>query len=275
MNKVLCVSVFIISGIFLIWFILPIINYKVLNPGNVLGIVLCVYLMFWSGFHQKYIEIKQSLCAFQAVKILWKVFNVCAGVFVAYALIISALMVFTAYFTPPTAVHNDAPAIVLGAQVKPWGASAILQQRIDAAVDYMKENPDAKAVVTGGQGSDEPMSEAQCMYENMVKKGINGSRIYREDKATNTKENIKFSYKIIKENNLISIKKNNRNNVAIVTDSFHQLRARIIASKLKSEYSINGGIGSVNSKNGKIGIILYPTYFVREWIAIPFEIIKK
>lgn len=268
MNKVLCVSVFIISGIFLIWFILPIINYRVLNPGNVLGIVLCVYLMFWSGFHQKYIEIKQSLCAFQAVKILWKVFNVCAGVFVAYALIISALMVFTAYFTPPTAVHNDAPAIVLGAQVKPWGPSTLLQQRIDAAVNYLNENPKAKAVVTGGKGKDEPMSEAQCMYENMVKQGIDGNRIFKEDKATNTKENIKFSNRIIKDNNLDK-------NIAIVTDGFHQLRARIIASKLKSEYSINGGIGSVNSKNGKIGIILYPTYFVREWIAIPFEIIKK
>lgn len=261
MNKVFLVPIFIVSAVFLIWFILPIINYRVLNPGNALGIVICLYLMFWSGLNEKYIEIKQSLCSFQAVNILWKVFNICAGVFVAYAAIISVIMVYTAFYTPP---KQNSTAIVLGAQVKPWGPSTLLKQRIDAAVNYMNENPQSKAVVTGGKGNDEPVSEAQCMYENMVKQGIDGNRIYKEDKAVNTKQNIKFSYRIIKDKAL-------NKNITIVTDSFHQLRSRIIINKL----GIKSNISSVNSVNHKVGIICYPTFFVREWIAIPFEIIKK
>ncbi len=261
MNKILCISIFVIALIFLVWFIMPIISYRILNPGNILGITICLYLMFWSGFHQKYLEIKESLCSFTAVNILWKGFNVFACLFVAYAVIVSVFMVYTAYFSPPA---KNSTAVVLGAQVKPWGPSTLLKQRIDASVKYLKENPDSKAVVTGGQGKDEPMSEAQCMYENMVKQGIDGSKIHKEDKATNTKQNLKFSYRIIKDNNL-------NNNMAIVTDSFHQLRARIITKKL----GIKSDIGSINSKNHKVGIIAYPTFFVREWIAIPFEIIKK
>lgn len=271
MSKALCIPIFIIALIFLIWFIIPIISYRVLNPGNIFGIVLCLYLMFWSGLNNKYVEIKNALCSVQAVKILWKGFNVCAVLFVAYAVIVSGLMVYHAFFTKP---EKNATAIVLGAQVKPWGPSKLLQQRIEAAVDYMKENPEAKAVVSGGQGSDEPMSEAQCMYENMVKQGIDKNRIYKEDKSVNTKQNLKFSYRIINDNKLLASNNPESNGIAIVTDSFHQFRARIIASKLKNTYGIKTKLGSVNAKNGRIGITLYPTFFVREWIAIPFEIFK-
>ena len=260
MNKIFLIPIFIISLGFLIWFILPIINYGILNPGNILGIVLCLYLMLWSGLNTKYVEIKHSLCSHQAVQILWRIFNVCAGVFIAYAVIVSVLMVCTAFFSPPA---GNSTAVVLGAQVKPWGPSALLQQRIDAAADFLKENPESAAVVSGGQGKDEPMSEAQSMYENIVKQGVDGSRIYKEDKSVNTKQNIKFSHRIIKENNL-------NEDITIITDSFHQLRARIIANKLK----IRSKISSVNSVNHKIGIICYPTFFVREWIAIPFEFFK-
>ena len=261
MIKILYISIFVIALVFLIWFILPVINYRILNHGNILGIIICLYLMFWSGFHHKYVEIKESLCAYSAVNIIWKGFNVCAVVFAAYAVIVSICMVYTAYFSPPP---DNSTAVVLGAQVKPWGASALLRQRIDASVNYLKENPGVKAVASGGKGKDEPISEAQCIYENMVKQGIDGSRIYKEDKSTNTKQNLKFSYRIIKENNL-------NKNIAIVTDSYHQLRARIITKKL----GIKSEIGSINAKNHKIGIIAYPTFFVREWIAIPIELLKR
>ncbi len=261
MNKILCIIIFIISSAFLLWFILPIIKFGIFNPGNALGITICLYLMFWSGFNEKYAAIKHSLCSIEAVKIIWRIFNVCAGAFVAYAVIVSALMVYTAYFTAPS---NNSTAVVLGAQVKPWGPSALLQQRIDAAVGYLKENPEAKAVVTGGQGKDEIMSEGQCMYDNIIKQGIDGKRILIEDKAVNTKQNIRFSYRIIKDKKL-------NENMTVITDSFHQLRARIIVNKLK----IKSSISSVNAVNHQVGIITYPTYFVREWIAIPFELLKR
>ena len=158
---------------------------------------------------------------------------------------------------------SNETAVVLGAQVKPWGASTLLMQRINAAEQYLTQKPSSKAVVTGGQGADEPMSEAQCMYDNLTAAGIEPSRILREDQAKNTEENIRFSFDIIKQNRL-------NQDVAIVTDSYHQLRARIIAHK--TEKSVR--VSAVNTHNNYIGLSAYPTYFVREWLAIPVELLK-
>ena len=64
---------------------------------------------------------------------------------------------------------------------------------------YLNENKNAKAVVTGGQGSDEAISEGQCMYDTLVGMGIDKDRIFIEDKAENTQQNIKYSYDIIEK----------------------------------------------------------------------------
>ena len=160
-------------------------------------------------------------------------------------------------------VNEESTAVVLGAQVKYGRPSVLLQQRINAAYNYLNENKNAKAVVTGGQGSDETISEGQCMYDTLVGMGIDKDRIFIEDKAENTQQNIKYSYDIIEKEDL-------NKNLAIVTDSYHQLRARLIANK----QNINSDIGAINTENTFIGYITYPTYFVREWIAIPVELLK-
>lgn len=87
--------------------------------------------------------------------------------------------------------------VVLGAQVRNSGPSASLWERIDCAYEYLLSHPDTVAVVSGGQGDDEPMSEAQAMYDALTQKGIDGSRIWMEDKATSTWENLKFSTELI------------------------------------------------------------------------------
>ena len=70
----------------------------------------------------------------------------------------------------------------------------MLRERLIAAQDYLDENPEAVCVVSGGQGADESMSEAQCMRtKTSTEHGIAPERIYMEDKSTSTRENIKFS----------------------------------------------------------------------------------
>ncbi|MDD6848387.1 MAG: YdcF family protein [Oscillospiraceae bacterium] len=192
-------------------------------------------------------------------KVLLNTGKVCFSLFCIYAVIISGLMIF-AVNAP---VNEESTAVVLGAQVKYGRPSVLLQQRINAAYNYLNENKNAKAVVTGGQGSDETISEGQCMYDTLVGMGIYKDRIFIEDKAENTQQNIKYSYDIIEKENL-------NKSLAIVTDSYHQLRARLIANK----QNINSDIGAINTENTFIGYITYPTYFVREWIAIPVELLK-
>lgn len=80
--------------------------------------------------------------------------------------------------------------IIFGCQVKPYGPSALLQDRLETALDYWEEHPNIQIVVTGGKGDDEHMSEAQCMYEYLTAHGVDGEQITMEDKSRTTYQNI-------------------------------------------------------------------------------------
>ena len=62
--------------------------------------------------------------------------------------------------------------VVLGAKVRDSGPSVSLMDRIYGARDYLQAHPDAIAILSGGQGVDEPMTEAAAMYDELVKLGI-------------------------------------------------------------------------------------------------------
>lgn len=110
--------------------------------------------------------------------------------------------------------------IVLGAQVREDGPSVVLRYRLDAAIDYLNENPDTTCIVSGGQGANEPFSEAEGMAEYLLEKGIEENRILLEDKSTNTVENIQNSNALMD---------GTYNGVGIVTNNFHVFRAVQIA----------------------------------------------
>lgn len=110
--------------------------------------------------------------------------------------------------------------IVLGAKVRSDGPSLSLNDRVEAAAEYLAKHPNTVAVVSGGQGPDEPMTEAKAMYEGLVARGIAPSRIWQEDKAASTWENLQFSLNIIEE-------KTGRRpeTVAVVSSEYHLFRA--------------------------------------------------
>ena len=89
--------------------------------------------------------------------------------------------------------------VVLGAKVRSDGPSVSLWDRINGAYDYLAAHPGTIAVVSGGQGPDEHMTEAQSMFDELTAMGIDPDRIWMEDKATSTKENILFSLDLIEE----------------------------------------------------------------------------
>lgn len=112
--------------------------------------------------------------------------------------------------------------IILGAQWKASGPSAVLRRRLDRAVEYLKANPATKVIVSGGQGGNEPVAEAQGMCEYLVQAGIERDRILVEDQSRNTYENLVFSGRLLDKEN---------DRVVIVTNNFHVFRALGIAKK--------------------------------------------
>ncbi len=143
--------------------------------------------------------------------------------------------------------------IVLGAQVKENGPSSILKSRLDKAVEYLESNPETKVVVSGGQGNDEPMSEAEGMKTYLVGKGIAQERIFMENQSVNTKQNLKFS------SEYINIEEET---VGIVTSNFHIYRSVKLAQK--QGYENVCGIAA-HSKPG-----LLPANMLREFCSVVY-----
>ncbi len=261
-DKVLIYKIFryvmlALSAIFFIWFLLPVLVYGILIPYNLFGMVACLLIFLFCSAKGLVQLVKQAFFKNKITKIIWKIGKGLIFAFAAYALIISIVMGIFASIPPA----ENASAIILGAEVRGTQPSLILSSRINAGEKYLKSNKDAICVATGSLGKDDQITEAQCIYNVLNENGIDGNRIFLEENATNTKENIEYSYKIIKEQNASK-------NIAIVTDGFHQARARLIAQR----QGIEGSIGAVSSDTP---LILLPTYWIREWFGLPYEFIFR
>lgn len=113
--------------------------------------------------------------------------------------------------------------IVLGAQVRGTSPSRALRKRLDRAVEYAGDNPQTVFILSGGQGPDEGISEAECMYNYMTDKGIVKERLLLEDRSTSTLENLRFS------DELYRLKEKS---VGILSNNFHIYRAMALATRL-------------------------------------------
>lgn len=110
--------------------------------------------------------------------------------------------------------------IVLGAQVRGDHPSRALQKRIEKAARYLQDNPETTAILSGGQGPGENITEAECMRQVLVKMGISSERLILEDKSTSTKENLMYSAELAPV-------KNGR--IGLVTQNFHVYRSEKLA----------------------------------------------
>lgn len=109
--------------------------------------------------------------------------------------------------------------IVLGAQVHADKPSVVLKYRLDEAILYLNENPETVCIVAGGQGKNEPYSEAYGMAQYLMQNGIDKDRILLEDQSKTTEENLRYSRKFLPEGA----------KVGIITNDFHMFRALQIA----------------------------------------------
>ena len=114
--------------------------------------------------------------------------------------------------------------VVLGAKVNGTSPSLSLSDRIDAAQQYLKTHPDAVAILSGGQGDDEGISEALCMFEALTARGIDPNRLWLEDKSTSTWENLTFSLDLIEERTGTRPK-----TIGLISSEYHLFRAGLFA----------------------------------------------
>lgn len=116
--------------------------------------------------------------------------------------------------------------IVLGAQMFDNGPSVVYRQRLDAAYDYLIENPNTICVVTGAKGYNESISEGEGGRNYLIGRGIDESRVFAETESVNTRENIENAFDIIKANRPDAAR------IGIATSNFHVFRGMFLAKKI-------------------------------------------
>lgn len=235
--------IFIIIGIILLlWYLVSLFTIT-FNVGNLFGIVGSVILIVFGRYYDILaVGLKRGFLIFLAV-------------FLAVVVLpVSYNMVKYANYQQSAGAET---VIVLGCKVNGSTPSRYLYDRCRKAAEYLNENPNAVAVLSGGQGSDEDISEAQCMENVLLDMGIDKDRLYKEDKSTSTSENILFSKKLIEENNM-------SRDVLVVTNEFHEFRSKLNCDR--------NGL-NFHSKCSYSSLPTFLSYYTREILAISKEII--
>lgn len=133
-------------------------------------------------------------------------------------------------------IHGQPGAmVILGAQLKDDGPSLFLQRRLERALAYLENHPDTLVVVSGGQGPDEPDTEANGMEQFLRGHGFEGT-ILQEDRSHNTKENLKNSKAVLAQAGY-----DVRSGVILVSNDFHLARAKLLGNRFGYNVSLLAG----------------------------------
>ncbi len=196
----------------------------------------------------------------------------CTGILV-FAVV--EILIFTGVTVRDTS--NLDYVIVLGARVKETGITKSLKKRLDKAIKYLDDNPGTILVLSGGQGEDEPVSEAVAMRDYLVYNGVREEKLILDTRSFSTVENIAYSRVAIEEDqarkkvsrldNPIIMKPGTFMEVpdkpikiGVLTNDFHVYRAQQIAKKW--------GIPDICTISCDSDPILFLHFCVRECAAI-------
>ncbi len=194
---------------------------KFVLPGYSFSALVCLILIALILFYtlMPMVGLKFPVLA----KTLTRIFTVILVIGLIVVGITEAVIIKASFGDPKEQVQY---MVVLGAKVRSTGPSVSLWDRIYGAADYLEEHPDTIAIVSGGQGTDEPMTEAKAMYDELVALGIDPDRIWLEEKATSTWENLNFSLDLIEE------KTGERpTKLGILSSEYHLFRAKLFAKE--------------------------------------------
>lgn len=249
--------ILIIAGVvMLIWFLIPFFTNRILNIGNITGIFVSLVLLLYGIFFSHVNHFIVSLWKWPFGKIIEIILGSAILAILVLAVMTSVCMLKALQEKEAQAGHPQPKTIIiLGCKVKGTVPSLMLTERLEAALSYLETSPDSNIIVTGGQGKDELITEADAMYNWLVANGVSSDKILKEDRSTDTQENLKYSMDII--NSLDGIKWTS--DVVIVTNDFHEYRALKIAEKTGF---------SASPCPAKTAWWLFPAYYVREMYGI-------
>lgn len=212
----------LLSGPFVLIFTLYLNGFQILKREgvhlhNFLSMGLAVALTFYLFIAPFVVQSLSDISFFNMVFIY-------VGFLVSYAIIISMLYTTSSFVNLVNLFPGKLDyVLVLGAGLIGDKVTPLLASRIEKGIAIYQKHPGSKLIMSGGQGPDELMAEGQAMADYALEQGIPAEDIVIENQSTNTEENLKFSYALMKPGSQF----------ALVTNYYHVFRALLLARKLK------------------------------------------
>ena len=212
----------LLSGPFVLIFTLYLNGFQILKREgvhlhNFLSMGLAVALTFYLFIAPFVVQSLSDISFFNMVFIY-------VGFLVSYAIIISMLYTTSSFINLVNLFPGKLDyVVVLGTGLIGDQVTPLLASRIEKGIAIYQKHPGSKLIMSGGQGPDELMAEGQAMADYALEQGIPVEDIVIENQSTNTEENLKFSYALMKPGSRF----------ALVTNYYHVFRALLLARKLK------------------------------------------
>ena len=233
------------------------------RPVNLLGIFLGIFTFIATLFvyQGRYLFYGVNEVAYRIYDTLYFMLSYTASFMECLFLFIMLTAFMSTRYKPP---YNKDYIMILGCGIrKDGGLTPLLRGRADAALNfeaaqYEQTGKHAKFIPSGGQGSDEIISESEAIKRYLLEKGVPEERILKEDKSVNTFQNILFSKQVI-ENDAGSAE---NVKAAFATTNYHIFRGYVLSQKHNLDAQ---GISA------KTKWYFYPNAFLREFVGLLAE----
>ena len=150
--------------------------------------------------------------------------------------------------------YNEDVVIVLGAGVTNGKVSKVLQNRLDACIDYYHKNDKINIVVSGGLTRTKDGTEAEAMAQYLIDNGIPKDIVILEDRSQSTLENYNFTKQILEKENI------KHNSIVFVTNDFHIYRAK--------KYAVYCGFDEAHALSTKTDLFTFVPAVTREVLGV-------
>ncbi len=154
--------------------------------------------------------------------VMQKTIVVLATTGTAFFLMITIIVVV--HGSRDTVTFREDGILVLGCGIRGETILPTLQSRLDKCLEYLDRNPGVPIVVSGGQGRNEDIAEAEAMKRYLVQNGVDEAQIIKEDQSRDTKDNFRYSKPAFD-----SLFPGKEYTVACITSDYHVFRIKMTA----------------------------------------------